>query len=43
MPKLKQLKPGTRIVSHAFGMGPEWPPDKTQEVDGRNIHYWVVK
>jgi protein-L-isoaspartate O-methyltransferase len=24
----RQLKPGTRIVSHAFSMGPEWPADK---------------
>jgi protein-L-isoaspartate O-methyltransferase len=23
----RQLKPGTRIVSHAFSMGPEWPAD----------------
>ena len=43
MPKLKALKPGTRIVSHSFNMGSEWPPDKTQNVDGRTIYYWVVK
>ena len=24
----KQLKPGARIVSHAFSMGPAWPADK---------------
>ncbi len=24
----RQLKPGSRIVSHAFSMGPEWPADK---------------
>ena len=29
IPKLKQLKPGTRIVSHSFDMGTEWPPEKT--------------
>jgi protein-L-isoaspartate O-methyltransferase len=23
----RQLKPGARIVSHAFSMGPGWPPD----------------
>ena len=23
----RQLKPGSRIVSHAFSMGPEWPAD----------------
>ncbi|ABA23515.1 conserved hypothetical protein [Trichormus variabilis ATCC 29413] len=38
---LKQLKPGTRIVSHAFDMG-EWKPEKTLQVDGRTIYYWVV-
>ena len=28
-PKLvRELKPGTRVVSHVFNMGPEWPPDK---------------
>jgi cyclopropane fatty-acyl-phospholipid synthase-like methyltransferase len=44
MPKLqKELKPGTRIVSHAFDMGDEWPPEKTQEVNGRRIYMWVVK
>jgi tRNA G37 N-methylase Trm5 len=43
MPTLKQLKPGTRIVSHSFDMGSEWPPEKTQDVNGRKIYYWVVK
>jgi precorrin-6B methylase 2 len=43
MPKLKQLKPGTRIVSHAFDMGDEWPPEKTQEVNGRRIFLWTIK
>jgi hypothetical protein len=43
MPKLKQLKPGTRIVSHSFDMGSEWPPEKTQDVNGRMIYYWVIK
>ncbi|WP_414527776.1 SAM-dependent methyltransferase [Nodularia chucula] len=38
---LKQLKPGTRIVSHAFDMG-EWEPEQTLEVDGRTVYYWVV-
>ncbi|MBD2347088.1 SAM-dependent methyltransferase [Anabaena subtropica] len=38
---LQQLKPGTRIVSHAFDMG-EWQPEKTLQVDGRTIYYWVV-
>jgi tRNA G37 N-methylase Trm5 len=38
---LKELKPGTRIVSHAFDMG-DWKPDATDDVKGRRIYYWVV-
>jgi SAM-dependent methyltransferase len=38
----KQLKVGTRVVSHAFDMGSEWPAEKTVEVDGRTIYYWTV-
>jgi len=43
IPKLKQLKPGTRIVSHSFDMGAEWPPEKTEDVKGRVIYYWTIK
>lgn len=44
MPKLqKELKPGTRIVSHAFDMGSEWPPEKTEQVEGKTIYYWTIK
>jgi precorrin-6B methylase 2 len=43
MPTLKKLKPGTRIVSHSFDMGTEWPPEKTQDVQGRTIYYWTIK
>lgn len=43
MPLFKQLKPGTRIVSHSFDMGAEWPPEKTQDVNGRMIYYWTIK
>ena len=28
----RQLKPGARIVSHAFSMGPAWPADKVDRV-----------
>jgi SAM-dependent methyltransferase len=38
---LQQLKPGTRIVSHAFDMG-DWKPEKTMEVDGATIYLWKV-
>ena len=38
---LRELKPGTRIVSHAFDMG-DWTPEKTLTVDGRSVYFWVV-
>jgi tRNA G37 N-methylase Trm5 len=43
MPKLKELRKGTRIVSHSFDMGTEWPPEQTQQVNGSNIYYWTIK
>lgn len=38
---LSELKPGTRIVSHAFDMG-DWKPQQTLNVEGKTIYYWVV-
>src|SRR5262249_14719833 len=43
----KQLKPGTRIVSHRFVMG-DWTPDKSitvmgQDGDEYKLHLWTVK
>jgi tRNA G37 N-methylase Trm5 len=41
-PKLwKELKPGTRVVSHAFDMG-DWKPEKVVEVNGRTVYYWTI-
>lgn len=38
----KQLRPGTRVVSHAFDMGDAWPPERTVDVGGRTIHFWTI-
>jgi len=38
---MKDLKPGTRIVSHAFDMG-GWKPQQTQTVSGRPIYLWTI-
>lgn len=41
-PKLwRDLKPGTRVVSHAFDMG-DWKPQKTDEVDSRPVYFWTI-
>lgn len=38
---LRQLKPGARIVSHAFDMG-DWQPDEALKIGGTNIFKWTV-
>ena len=38
---LSELKPGTRIVSHAFKMG-DWEPEKTANVNGKMVYFWRV-
>jgi SAM-dependent methyltransferase len=41
-PKLwRELRPGTRVVSHAFDMG-DWKPEQTVQVEGRTIYYWII-
>jgi SAM-dependent methyltransferase len=40
-PTLLKMKPGTRIVSHAFTMG-EWEPDRTISTDDANGFFWIV-
>jgi SAM-dependent methyltransferase len=37
----KQLKPGTRIVSHYYHMG-EWEADKHIKVNNRDVFYWII-
>ena len=42
-PKLvRELKPGSRVVSHVFNMGPEWPPAKTLAVGPSPVYLWTI-
>jgi predicted O-methyltransferase YrrM len=42
LPKLlSDLKPGTRIVSHAFDMG-SWKPQQTLKAGGSTIYFWTI-
>ena len=41
-PRLRALKPGTRIVSHQFPMG-RWAPDRREVVDESEILLWIVR
>jgi SAM-dependent methyltransferase len=36
-----KMKPGTRVVSHAFNMG-DWEPERTISTDDATAYYWVV-
>ena len=38
---LTELRPGARIVSHAFDMG-DWRPEAEETFEGRRIFLWVV-
>jgi len=38
---LRELKPGTRVVSHAFDMG-DWKPDKELIVEGEHVYLWTI-
>ncbi len=42
LPKLlKEVKPGTRIVSHAFDMG-TWKPEQSLNIGGRSVYFWTI-
>jgi SAM-dependent methyltransferase len=45
---LRQLKPGARVVSHAFSMGRDWPADKVDQFvsargDDVTLYLWRIK
>lgn len=40
-PALLALRPGTRIVSHAFDMG-DWAPEHVERVEGQLVYSWTV-
>jgi SAM-dependent methyltransferase len=48
-PRLQeQLKPGARIVSHAFSMGPDWPADTIDQFrsargDEVTLYLWKIR
>jgi SAM-dependent methyltransferase len=38
---LKDLKPGTRVVSHAFDMG-DWAPEQKANVQASTVYLWRI-
>ena len=39
--RILALKPGTRVVSHQYSMA-EWKPNQSTQIQGRDVHLWVV-
>ncbi|HLS85843.1 MAG TPA: class I SAM-dependent methyltransferase [Burkholderiales bacterium] len=40
-PTILSMRPGTRVVSHAFTMD-DWEPDEVSSSDGRHAYFWIV-
>jgi hypothetical protein len=40
-PTILKMKPGTRVVSHAFTMD-DWQADQTESSEGRTAYMWIV-
>ena len=40
-PHLLKMRPGTRVVSHAFTME-DWTPDETSRTSDRSAYLWIV-
>ncbi len=38
---LTELRPGTRVVSHQFGLG-DWQPDDRREIGASTLYLWIV-
>jgi hypothetical protein len=38
----RQLKVGTRVVSHEFDMG-DWKPERTEMVGARRVLMWTIR
>jgi SAM-dependent methyltransferase len=38
---LSQLRPGSRVVSHAFAMG-DWAPARTRRFGGKYVYLWII-
>jgi SAM-dependent methyltransferase len=39
---LRELRPGTRVVSHAFSMGGDWEPEREESVQGTPVYLWRI-
>jgi SAM-dependent methyltransferase len=43
-PKLfKELRAGSRVVSHDFDMGRDWPPEKSLKLGADGVYLWTIR
>lgn len=43
MPRLwRQLRVGSRVVSHDFHMGAQWPPEQIVRIRDKTLHAWTI-
>lgn len=43
MPQLwRQLRPGSRVVSHDFHMGGQWPPEQIVRIGDKTLYAWTI-
>lgn len=40
-PRLLALRPGTRLISHSFGMD-DWLPDSLTTVEHKELYHWTL-
>lgn len=38
----QQLKVGTRVVSHDFDMGSDWPAERKVQIDSKTLYLWTI-
>lgn len=43
IPKLQALQPGSRVVSHMWDMGLDWPPDESRDINSLPVHLWTIR
>ena len=39
----RQLKVGTRVVSHDYHMGDDWPAEQVEHPDGKIVYKWTIR
>lgn len=42
VPRLRALRPGTRVVSHDYDLGPDWQPDRSEVIGRGRVYLYTV-